>query len=90
MAHTTPVTNTDTTSTSRRRKAWALVALGVAALGIGSVATPALADSGSGDAPRGVIECTSGVITDGEVSMSALTVTRTDTLPTSPGDCSAG
>jgi hypothetical protein len=64
----------------------------MAALGIGAVATPALADVGGGSpSPDGVIECTSGIVTDGEVSMSALTVTRTPvTLPTSPGDCSEG
>ncbi len=55
----------------------------------GSFATPALADSG--DPSPGVIECTKDVVTDGDVSMSALTVTRTPTtLPTSPGDCSDG
>jgi hypothetical protein len=66
--------------------------VGVAALGIGSVATPALADADGGSpSAGGVIECTSGIVTDGEVSMSALTVTRTPTtLPTSPGDCSEG
>ena len=53
------------------------------------VATPALADGG--DPSPGVVECTSSVVTDGDVSMSALIVTRTPTtLPTSPGDCSDG
>ena len=43
------------------------------------------------NAPPGVIERTSGVVTDGDVSMSALTVTRTPTtLSASPGDCSDG
>jgi hypothetical protein len=45
------------------------------------------------DDPTGsrVLECRSGIVTDGDVQMSALTVTRVPAaqLPdTTPGDCS--
>jgi hypothetical protein len=92
MAATLPTSPTNAlTAPGRtgRLRAWASVALGVTVLGLGSLATPAVADTG--DPSPGVIECRSGVMTDGDVSMSALTVTRAPTtLPTSPGDCSDG
>ena len=90
MADTVPTTTTE--STAPRQWGWSLLVVGLAMLAVGSVATPVLADRVGGDTSAGgLIECTSGVVTDGGVSMSALTVTRTPTvLPTSPGDCSKG
>ncbi len=86
---------TSTTETTRTtpRKRWAIpagaLALSAALLGVVSLATPALA----GDPSSGshIIECRSGIVTDGDVQMSALTVTRVPAaqLPdTTPGDCS--
>lgn len=81
-------TATDATR-CRSRRAWALVAVGVASIALCSMATPAVADPQPHSS--GVSECTSGAVTVGDVSMSARTVTRTPTdSPTSPGDCSEG
>lgn len=64
------------------------VALGAAALGLSSCGFPATTAT-TGDTPSGtVVECHSGTVTDGDVQMSALFVTR-DTAghPDFPGDC---
>jgi hypothetical protein len=53
-----------------------------------SWATPALADDHANGSR--IVECRSGIVTDGDVQMSALTVTRLPAaqLPLTPGDCS--
>lgn len=66
------------------------VALGAAALGLSSCGFPASTAS-TDEAPSGtaVVECNSGIITQGEVHMSALSVTRIPAgeHPDVPGDC---
>jgi hypothetical protein len=52
-----------------------------------AMAAPAMAD----EVGSRVLECRSGIVTDGDVQMSALTVTRVPAAPlpdTTPGDCS--
>jgi len=82
---------TESTRTGRHRR-WAIplgaLALGAAALGVVSIATPALANNPSDSR---VLECRSGIVTQGDVQMSAATATRVPAaqLPdTTPGGCS--
>jgi hypothetical protein len=82
---------TGSTRTTRTRR-WAIplgtLALGAAALGVVSLATPALASDPGGSR---VLECRSGIVTQGDVQMSAATATRVPAaqLPdTTPGGCS--
>jgi hypothetical protein len=84
----------DTTGSHRTgaKKRWAIptgvVALSAAVLGVLALATPALADDPSDSR---VLECRSGIVTQGDVQMSASTATRVPAaqLPdTTPGDCS--
>ena len=77
---------------SRVTKRWAIptgvLALSAAVLGLVALATPALADDPSDSR---VLECRSGIVTQGDVQMSASTATRVPAaqLPdTTPGDCS--
>ena len=64
------------------------VALGAAVLGALTLglALPASADDPAG----GIIECRSGIVTQGDVSMSSMVVARVPAaqLPDTPGDCS--
>jgi hypothetical protein len=66
------------------------VALGAAALGLSSCGFPA-STGATDEAPSGttVVECNSGTITNGDVQMSALTVTKVPAgeHPDVPGDC---
>jgi hypothetical protein len=80
------------TSTTRSKKRWAIpagaLALSAAVLGVLALATPVFANDPSG--PR-VLECHSGIVTQGDTQMSAATATRVPAaqLPdTTPGDCS--
>jgi hypothetical protein len=68
------------------------VLLGTAVIGmISLVAVAASTGTASSDDTRGgatVVECRSGVVTEGEVSMSALTVSRVEAAPPElPGGC---
>jgi hypothetical protein len=81
----------ETTRTTQRKR-WSIptgaLALSVAMLGVLPLATPALADDASGSR---VLECRGEIVTDGDVQMSALSVTRIPDAPlpdTTPGDCS--
>jgi hypothetical protein len=78
-----------TSRSATRKRAWLFLALGgAAAIGLGSFATPALADDPAGDST--VVVCRSGVVTEGDVSRSALTETKAPaaSLPETPGeDC---
>jgi hypothetical protein len=66
------------------------VALGAAALGLSSCGFPA-STGATDEAPSGttVVECNSGTITNGDVQMSALSVTKVPAgeHPDVPGDC---
>ena len=66
------------------------VALGAAALGLAGGGLAA-ATASTDDAPSGtaVVECRSGTVTDGDIEMSALSVTKVpaDTHPDIPGGC---
>ena len=82
---------TRTTHTTQRKR-WGIpagaLALSAALLGVVALAAPAMADDPSGSR---ILECRSGIVTDGDVQMSALNVTRVPAaqLPdTTPGDCS--
>jgi hypothetical protein len=88
--HTTGSTSTTGSANSVRKPRWAIplgvLTLSAAALGV--FATPALASEPSGSR---VLECRSGIVTQGDVQMSAATATRVPAaqLPdTTPGDCS--
>jgi hypothetical protein len=80
-----------TTGTVRQRrralpaKAVALFAAALGAITVG-LAIPASAD----DPASGIIECRSGIVTQGDVSMSSMVVARVPAaqLPDTPGDCS--
>jgi hypothetical protein len=87
---TTSTTETTRTTQSKR---WSIpacaLALSAAMLGVVALAVPAMAENQSSGSH--IIECRSGIVTDGDVQMSALTVTRVPAaqLPdTTPGDCS--
>jgi hypothetical protein len=77
-----------------RGRRWRLlvgsVALGAAALGLSSCGFPA-STAATDEAPSGtaVVECSSGTVTSGDISMSALHVTRIPAgeHPDVPGDC---
>ena len=80
------------TSTTRSKKRWAIpagaLALSAAVLGVLALATPVFANDPSGSR---VLECHSGIDTQGDTQMSAATATRVPVaqLPdTTPGDCS--
>jgi hypothetical protein len=66
------------------------VALGAAALGLSSCGFPS-STATTDDAPSStaVVECSSGIITTGDIQMSALSVTRIPAgeHPDVPGDC---
>jgi hypothetical protein len=66
------------------------VALGAAALGLSSCGFPA-STVATDEAPSNtaVVECSSGTITDGDIQMSALTVTKVPAgeQPDVPGGC---
>jgi hypothetical protein len=66
------------------------VALGAAALGLSSCGSPA-STVATDEAPSNtaVVECSSGTITDGDIQMSALTVTKVPAgeQPDVPGGC---
>jgi hypothetical protein len=76
------------------RRRWRLligsVALGAAALGIAG-GTIASATEATGGSPSGtaVVECSSGTITQGDIQMSALSVTKVPAgeHPDIPGGC---
>ena len=81
----------ENTRTTRRRR-WGIpagaLALSGALLGVVALAAPTMADEPNGSH---ILECRSGIVTDGDVQMSALSVTRVPAaqLPdTAPGDCS--
>ena len=79
---------------SKIRGRWRLlvgsVALGAAALGLSSCGFPATSAS-TDEAPSGtqVVQCSSGTVTQGDISMSALNVTRVPDgeQPDVPGGC---
>ena len=80
---------TDERVTRGRRTA---VLLGTAVLGMLSLvavgATSATATSDDVRSDAAIVECRSGVVTEGDVKMSALTVTRVDVAPPElPGGC---
>jgi hypothetical protein len=84
-------TPTDTSRATRSR--WRTIAaesvmLGAAVFCIVSVATPALASDPSDD--FAVVECRSGLVTDGDVQMSSLLAAKVPVtqLPEIPGECS--
>ena len=74
-----------------RQPRWSIlagtVALGAATLGIALLAIPASASKSYRDTTT--VECTSGIVTDGDVSTSSMVVTRipTDELTDVPGGC---
>jgi hypothetical protein len=83
--------STQSTRTTQRKR-WGIpagaLALCAALLGVLALAAPAMADDPSGSH---ILECRSGIVTDGDVQMSSLSVTRVPAaqLPdTTPGDCS--
>ena len=90
---TTTIGSTSTTRSKKRlKKRWAIptgaLALSAAVLGVLAVATPVFA---SDPGPSRVLECRSGIVTQGDVQMSASTATRVPAaqLPdTTPGGCS--
>ena len=65
------------------------VALGATALGIASSAAPASATDPYRDTIT--VECTTGIVTQGDVQMSAMTVAKipASALPDVPGGCVA-
>jgi hypothetical protein len=91
---TTTIGSTSTARSTKRqpKKRWAIpagaLALSAAVLGVLAVATPVFA---SDPGPSRVLECRSGIVTQGDVQMSASTATRVPAaqLPdTTPGGCS--
>jgi hypothetical protein len=68
-----------------------IAVLSVVAVGSSS-ATADSGDSGASTTHTGsvIVECRSDVVTEGDVSMSAMSVTRVDAVPTDlPGGCRA-
>ena len=65
------------------------VALGAATLGIAMLAVSASASASNPHRETTIVECTSGIVTDGDVSTSSMVVTRipTDALANVPGGC---
>ena len=63
------------------------VALTATSFGVVALATPASADDPSGS--TAVVECRSGIVTQGDVQTSSLSVTRipSGSIPDVPGGC---
>ena len=84
-------TRSTTTAGTTRSKRWAFpataLALTAAVLGVVAVATPALAND-PGPSSH-IIECQSGIVTNGDVQMSAASATRVSSadIGTLPADC---
>jgi hypothetical protein len=82
-------------STKFRGTRWGVlagsVALGVASIGITATALPSGATTGGGNGTTSVVECRSGVETDGDVATASSFAVRVPAdvhLPdTIPGDC---
>jgi hypothetical protein len=76
----------------RRRILVGSVALGAAALGLSSCGFPATTAATTDEAPSHatVVECTSGIVTNGDVQTSSLFVARIPAgqQPDLPGGCS--
>jgi hypothetical protein len=74
-----------------RRHRWRILAgtaaLSAAAVGVALVATPASADDPHRDTV--IVECSSGIVTQGDIQTSALSVARVpaDALANVPGGC---
>ncbi len=88
----TTTTAIATIAAHQLKKRWAIptgaLALSAAVLGVLALATPVFANDPS---PSRVLECRSGIVTQGDVQMSASTATRVPAaqLPdTTPGGCS--
>ena len=84
-------TSSTTTIRPTRTKRWAIpagaLALTAAVLGVVALATPASADDpGTGSH---IMECQSGIVTSGDVQMSAASATRVSSadIGTIPADC---
>ena len=80
------------TGRPRRGRRTVPVLLGTAVIGMLSLvavgATSATATSDDIRSDAAIVECRSGVVTDGDISMSSLTVTRVDAAPPElPGGC---
>ena len=80
-----------TPSVRAPRRRWRIlagtVALTATAIGVAAVATPASADDPHRDTV--IVECSSGIVTQGDIQTSALSVARVpaDALTDVPGGC---
>ena len=80
-----------TTKRTVRLSRWRIlagtVALTATSFGVAAMATPASADDPSG--PTAVVECRSGIVTQGDVQTSSLSVATipTGSIPDVPGGC---
>ena len=65
------------------------VALGAAALGLSSCGFPATTATDEAPSNTAVVECSSGTVTEGDIQMSALVVTKVPAgeQPDVPGGC---